>query len=55
MKRARVLYRLAFPGRLYTQDQVVTFQSEACFPRALFGMSMVLFESPNEQITATRD
>ena len=25
----------------------MTFQSEACFPRALFGTSVVLFESPN--------
>ena len=43
------------PGRLFTRDQVMTFQSEACFPRALFGTSVVLFESPNEKIAATRD
>ena len=55
VKRARVLCRMAFPGRLFTRDQVVTFQSEACFPRALFGTSVVLFESPNEKIPATID
>ena len=55
VKRARVLCRMAFPGKLFTRDQVVTFQSEACFPRALFGKSVVLFESPNEKITTTRD
>ena len=26
------------------------FQSRACFPCALFGTSLVLFESPNEKI-----
>ena len=55
VKRARVLCRMAFPGRLFTRDQVVTFQSEACFPRALFDTSVVLFESHNEKITATRN
>ena len=28
---------------------------EACFPRALFETSVVLFESSNEKITTTRD
>ena len=26
VKRARVLYRMTFPGRLFTRDQVVMFQ-----------------------------
>ena len=33
----------------------MTFQSEACFPCAVFGTSVVLFESPDEKIMATRD
>ena len=55
VKRARVLCGVAFPGRLFARDQVVTFQSEACFPRAVFTMRMVLFKSPNKKIMATRD
>ena len=55
MKHTCVLVPDGFLGRLFTRDQVVTFQSEACFPRALFGTSLVLFESPNEKIKATRD
>ena len=31
------------------------FKSEAFFPRALFGTSVVLFESPSEKVAATRD
>ena len=41
-------------GRLFARPGC-DVSVEACFPRALFGTSMVLFESSNEKITATRD
>ena len=52
VKRARVLCRMAFPVRLFTRDQDVTFQWKRAFHIHFLARAWVLFVSPNEKITA---
>ena len=43
-----------FPQQIVYARPSCDVSVEACFPRARSGTSVVLFESPNEKVTATR-